>query len=98
MSGLSSSYVSGVFFFVQFRLGITDDVLRKVADIDCAVYIPQRQDRLGSCKILHLQTVFECLVCRFNPPSHMVQFRYLLAAEGFRWQKASGFNFIRCFR
>ena len=27
------------FFFVQFRLSITDDVLRKVADIDCAVYI-----------------------------------------------------------
>ena len=30
------------FFFVQFRLGITDDVLSKVADIDCAVYIRQR--------------------------------------------------------
>ena len=25
------------FFFVQLRLCITDDVLRKIADIDCAV-------------------------------------------------------------
>ena len=74
------------FFFVQFRLGITDDVLRKVADIDCAVYILQQQDRLGPCKILYLQAVFESLVCRFNPPSHMVQFGYLLAGKGFRWQ------------
>ena len=74
------------FFFVQFRLGITDDVLRKVADIDRAVYILQQQDRLGPCKILYLQAVFECLLCRFNPPSHMVQFGYLLAAKGFRWQ------------
>ncbi len=81
------TYMFPVFFFlIQLRFCVTDDVFRKVADIDCAVNILQRQNRLGPCKILYLQTVFERFVRRFNPPSHMAQFRNPLAVKGFRWQ------------
>jgi hypothetical protein len=48
MSGLSSSYVSGVFFFVQFRLGITDDVLRKVERVQ-SIGLEQKRNYLNAC-------------------------------------------------
>ena len=35
------------FFLIQLRFRVTDDVFRKVADIDCAVDILQQQNRPG---------------------------------------------------
>lgn len=82
------------FFFIQFCPSITDDVFCNVADTDCAVNILQQQNRPNPCKILYLQTVFQCFVCRFNPLSHMVQFRNLPAIKDFRWQVCDEYFFL----
>ena len=42
------------FFLIQLRFRVTDDVFRKVTDIDCAVDILQQQNRPGPCEVLYL--------------------------------------------
>ena len=41
-----------------FLLYVSGNILSDIAYIDRAVYILRQKNRLGSCKVLHLQTVF----------------------------------------